>query len=310
MTLKSRFEARPDLIEALRAQKIIQGDVAIAARLADFGELVSFSAGQNIIEQGAHDRDLYLLLAGKASVIANGFRMYPREKNMTVGEMSAVNAEIARAATIQADEETVAWKITHAQLDAVGEEFPRIWRLLAVDLAGRLHQRNKFINRQNPRPRIFIICSAEALPIAEAIKVGLDHEDATVQIWSEDFIFRPGSYPLEDLEREVNEADFGIAIAQPDDLVRSRDRKSMTPRDNVIFELGFFMSRLGRARTLLLVPRGEDVKLPSDFKGLNPLEYKTESASESLASALGATIIRVKAVIREKGVRSSLVEAK
>lgn len=43
---------------------------------------------------------------------------------------------------------------------------------------------------------------------------------------------------------------------------------------------------------------------------MNPLEYKTESASESLASAFGATIIRIKAVIRDKGVRSSLVEAK
>lgn len=278
--------------------------------MADAGELVAFPAGQNIIEQGAHDRDLYFLLAGKVCVITNGFRMYPREKNVTVGEMSAVNPEIARAATIQADEETIAWKISHTQLSAVGEDFPRVWKLLAVELASRLHQRNKFINRPNLRPRVFIICSAEALSIAEAIKMGLDHENATVQIWSEDFIFRPGSYPLEDLEREVSDADFGIAIAQPDDLVRSRDRKSMAPRDNVLFELGFFMSRLGRARTLLLVPRGEDVKMPSDFKGMTPLEYKTESASESLVSALGATVIRIKAVIREKGVRSSLVEAK
>lgn len=306
MSLKSRFENKDALVDGLRAQKIIQGDADIAAGIADVGELVEFSPGQNLIVQGAADRDMYFILAGKASVIVKGSRLYPREKNWTVGEMSALNPEILRSATLEADEATVAWKITHEQLEVIATKHPRLWKLLAVDLAGRLEQRNQFISRPNAKPKIFFICSAEALEIAECIRAGLEHEDATGDIWSDEQIFPAGGYPIEALERAVNEADFGIAIAQPDDLIRSRHRQASVPRDNVIFELGFFMSRLGRKRTLLLVPRGEDVQLPSDFKGLTPLSYKVGSENERLASALGPTIYRIKGILKEHGVRKRL----
>ena len=226
MSLKSRFESRDPLIEGLRAQKIIQGDVEVATAIAEVGELVEFAPRQNLIVQGAADRDMYFILAGKASVIVEGSRLYPREKNWTVGEMSALNPEILRSATLEADETTVAWKITHEQLEIIATKRPRLWKLLAVDLAGRLQQRNQFISRPNARPRVFFICSAEALEIAECIRAGLDHEDATIEIWSDEQIFPAGSYPIEALERAVDDADFGIAIAQPDDLIRSRHRQA------------------------------------------------------------------------------------
>jgi predicted nucleotide-binding protein len=222
--------------------------------------------------------------------------------------MSTINPEIARAATIQADEPTVALRVSHLDLDTIAERQPRIWRLLAIDLSGRLEQRNRFINKPNTRPRVFFICSSEALDIAECIRTGLQHEDAVVEIWSDDHIFPPGGYPIEALERGVNESDLGIAIAQPDDLVRSRDRYQSTPRDNVIFELGFFMSRLGRARTLLLVPRGEDLKLPSDFKGLTPLAYVQPKPGEEPSIALGPVIYQIKRRIRELGVRKAMLD--
>lgn len=82
------------------------------------------------------------------------------------------------------------------------------------------------------------------------------------------------------------------------------------PRDNVIFELGFFMSRLGRARTLLLVPRGEDVKLPSDFKGLTPLAYAQPKSGEEPSTALGPVIYQIKRRLRELGVRKTILGEK
>jgi len=309
MSLKQRFEGRADLVEALARQKIIQGRREIADAIAEDGQLVEFPPGRVIIEQGGADRDVYFLLAGRAQIIVSGVRLYPREAGDSVGEMSAVNSAISRAASVEALEPTVAWKVDASQLAKAGTAHPELWRLIAEALAGRLEQRNRFVNRTNSRPRVFLICSAEALAIARTIRVGLEH-DADVEIWSDDKIFPPGGYPIEALEEQVNHADFGIALAEPDDLVLSRDRLSATPRDNVIFELGFFTSRLGRHRTLLLVPRASEVKLPSDFKGLTPIPYNKADSSKDLPRAMGPAIDKISGVIADLGVRASLVEAK
>jgi predicted nucleotide-binding protein len=93
-------------------------------------------------------------------------------------------------------------------------------------------------------------------------------------------------------------------------LVQSRDKKSPMPRDNVLFELGFFMSRLGRSRTLLLVPKNEEVKLPSDFKGLTPIRYQKGSEAVELAVALGPCIDRINGLVKKMGVRSSIAIVK
>jgi predicted nucleotide-binding protein len=306
MTMKmiERFRNREVLVEELLGQKIIRGQRPVAEALADGGELVEYAPGAVIIEQGASDRSIFFLLSGKAMVIVNGIRLYPREAGNTVGEMSAVNSSIPRSATIEALEPVVALKVDHTSLVEIGNRTNDVWRLLAQELASRLEQRNKFVNRANQRPRIFIISSSEADPIARTLRVGLSKE-SDVTVWNDELVFPPSGYPVEVLEREVNLADFGIALAEPDDLVFSRDRTSATPRDNVIFELGFFMSRLGRHRTILLVPRQTEIKLPSDFKGLIPLEYESAADPKTRAELMGPAIDRIRNVVDHLKVRTS-----
>lgn len=307
MGISARFKDDSDLLAALLRQQVIANDRAIADDVAQVGELLEFEPGQRLIEQGGVDREIYFLLAGEARVIVNGVRMHTRGAGVTVGEMSALNSSIARSATIEAEKETAAWRITHARLEEVADRHPQLWKRLAVDLAGRLEQRNSYVNRANVEPRLFMICSAEALDIAKCIRIGLKHDTRQIVIWSDEQIFESGSYPLEALEREVNQTDFAIALAEPDDIIRSRDRTQATVRDNVIFELGFFMSRLGRARSLLLVPRGADVKLPSDFKGLTPIGYSKVGPGDDMPVILGPTIDEIGNIIKKKGVRASLV---
>ena len=62
-------------------------------------------------------------------------------------------------------------------------------------------------------------------------------------------------------------------ILTPDDKVHSRDADQDAPRDNVIFEMGLFISRLGRNRTFMLREHGSDLKIPSDLIGITPLTY-------------------------------------
>lgn len=306
MALIDRFQDNAVLVEALLAQVIIQGDREVAAALAKAGEIVEFPAGEVLIYENGTDRDMYFLLFGKVGVSVRGKYLYPREKNWTVGEMSAVNASITRSATITAMEPTVALKVSPETLDQVALVQPRVYKLLAADIASRLLQRNTLIRPPNARPRVFFISSKESLAVAKAIRHGLKYTDTDSLIWSDEDMFPPGSYPLEVLEREVDLADFGVAIAHPDDIVRSRRNESAAPRDNVIFELGFFMSRLGRKRTFLLVPQADaDLKLPSDFKGMTPISYPplTGKTGEIPGRVLATATYELEQKIQQLGCR-------
>jgi dolichyl-phosphate-mannose--protein O-mannosyl transferase len=62
-------------------------------------------------------------------------------------------------------------------------------------------------------------------------------------------------------------------VATPDDLSLSRGKIDATPRDNILFELGLFIGRLGRNRTFLVCNHDHPVKLPSDLNGWTRATY-------------------------------------
>jgi len=120
-------------------------------------------------------------------------------------------------------------------------------------------------------------------------------------VWT-DGVFRATSYTLQTLEDEVDRADFAIAIAHPDD-VTTDERKTTewpSPRDNVVFELGLFMGRLGRSRALLMEPRGEKLKLPSDLAGVTTITYRFEEGRDA-ASAMAPACNQLRKHMRELG---------
>lgn len=309
-TLLARFSDPRDLLEAVKRQRVVRGNDAPAQALSEIGTLVGFKPGETIISQGAFEREAFLLLAGKVSITINGCPLpYGREAGDILGELSAINPELPRTATIEATEPVAALRIEHNELIDIGQKNPEVWRLLAVELSRKLEQRNRFIDTSNKSPRIFMISSRECIEIAEDIRLGLEHSFPNVVLWSDDRIFPPGNYPLEDLRREVALADFGIALGHPDDIRRSRKRQAGVPRDNVIFELGYFMSVLGRKRTFLLVPDYKKVELPSDFKGLAPLTYRQPDEAIGSSTALGPTVRRIVKHVTELGPRSKLEPA-
>lgn len=310
--LVARFSAERDLLDAIKRQKIVRGDVTSAEALVQAGELVGFGSGQTLITQGAYDRTAFLLLAGKVSLTINGCDLpYGREAGDILGEISAINPEIARTATVTAMEPVAALKIDHDRLFEVGKDHPELWRMLAIELSSKLEQRNKFIDMTNKVPLVFMISSSEALPVAEEIRLGISKTNvADVILWSDDEIFPPGSYPLEVLRRQVAMADFGVAVAHPDDIRRSRHKQAAVPRDNVVYELGFFTSVLGRDRVILLVPADDEVELPSDFKGLTPLKYASPNDRVPISTVLAPTVRQIVKAIERHKVRSKLEPAR
>src|SRR5688572_24558739 len=102
------------------------------------------------------------------------------------------------------------------------------------------------------KPRIFIGSSTEALDIAYAIQENL-HDDAVTTVWTQG-IFELSSTTLDDLLKALQNFDFGIFVFKPDDITKIRNKNASTVRDNVVFELGLFIGRLGRERVYFVLP--------------------------------------------------------
>lgn len=159
-------------------------------------------------------------------------------------------------------------------------------------------------------PRVFIGSSSESLEAAQAVR-SLLANDAHVTLWNEGFFQQCHSF-LETLTKSLDSFDFAILIATPDDLVTTRGASLLGPRDNILFELGLFMGRLGRDRTWLIHPRGAQLKLPSDLLGvvMTASDWPTADGDSSrlslkqYMSALGPACDHIRDALRGWRVRA------
>jgi len=95
---------------------------------------------------------------------------------------------------------------------------------------------------------------------------------------------------IEKFEAYASEARFAIVLLTADDVGSAKGAATLSPRarQNVILELGFFFSALGRRRVVALYE--QDVELPSDIAGVlyKPLSgnWHTELAKELRAAGV------------------------
>lgn len=275
MQMINRFqgaEGHNRLISALHQQVILHNNELLLKELAHKVEPIQIKPGEQLIEQGDVDDDIYFILAGRVSIIVNGREVAIRNSGEHVGEMALIDPSATRSASVVA-------KISEAAFCPIADEYPPVWRLIATELAKRLLQRNELVVSKNPRPVLFIGSSKESLPIVEAIKSNLEGEDIIVQPWTEG-VFSASQFILTELEKQVQGSDFAVLVLGSDDTMESRNVISNAPRDNVIFELGLFMGALSYERTFMVVPRDCDIKVPTDLLGLIPLKYKPSDTTD------------------------------
>lgn len=119
------------------------------------------------------------------------------------------------------------------------------------------------------KKKLFIGSSSEELQTALIVQKLLEN-DFEVTIWNENLwdksVFKLNSNFLHDLLKAPLKFDFGILIGTPDDKVEVRKKEYLQARDNILFELGLFIGRLGTERCSFLVH--EDVKELSDLSGI------------------------------------------
>lgn len=83
----------------------------------------------------------------------------------------------------------------------------------------------------------------------------------------------------------------------------------MSVRDNVVFELGLFIGRLGRERCFIVIPKGseDEIHLPSDLLGITPALYEPNRQDKNLVAALGPAATKITRMIRSLAQRPSAV---
>ncbi len=300
--MQQRFDGddgKRRLADALLNQRLVSGSSDIASAIANTGVVRHVAVGERLIEEGSYDNSLFLIVSGSFSVVVRGHEVAKRGQGDTVGEIAAVDPSQPRSADVFAESAAVVVELTEPQLARLAEQHPVIWKRIAVDMARRLVQRNTLVNPVNTQIRVFIMSSVEGLPVAREIQSGLAHDEFLVVVWTNG-VFMASHYPLESLEAQLEAADFAIAIAHPDDRTESRGQSQQTPRDNVIFELGFFMGKLGRRRTILVEPREDRPKLPSDLMGLTAIGYRS-GPPEQLAANLGPVCTALSKAIQAGG---------
>jgi hypothetical protein len=144
-------------------------------------------------------------------------------------------------------------------------------------------------------PRVFIGSSTESFAIAAEIEKRLT-DDADITTWKD--AFDAGDVTIDRLITLAAQCDFAILILSADDVLRSRDQYHASPRDNVLLELGLFLGRLGRSRTLVVHERDVDLKFPSDLDGITKLSYRKR---ERLPAAVSPACTDIRRRIQELG---------
>jgi len=123
-----------------------------------------------------------------------------------------------------------------------------------------------------------------------AIRDQLSKHGFTVTLWDEGF-FPVTEVALNAFLKKVLCYDAAVLVLGGDDIRRDPAQtggEQHVPRDNVIFELGACMSRLGPKRTFILCPDAPEVVLPSYFHGIGRLTYEANRIANNPHAAVGS----------------------
>lgn len=139
------------------------------------------------------------------------------------------------------------------------------------------------------RPRVFVGSSSEAIWLAKKVSEHLANA-TQVRPWTE--VFDLGTTTVQTLCNELDRADYAVLLATTGDRTSIRGKVFDTPRDNIVFEAGLFMGRLGLRRAFVISDR--QLKLPSDLDGLTvaTFDHENEESLNEAAEKVLATIER------------------
>lgn len=145
-------------------------------------------------------------------------------------------------------------------------------------------------------PKVFIGSSSEGQAYTDALQALLEKRRSNVEwvMWSGD-AFSLGRTNIENLVQNADKCDYAILVVAPDNVTVSRGTERPSPRDNVVFEIGLFIGRLGRDRTAIVAEERAQEALPTDLLWVMAADFRTHLGGKPRTSmeAIGPTISRV-----------------
>lgn len=139
------------------------------------------------------------------------------------------------------------------------------------------------------KPIIFIASSSEALLFTKAVNIRLENF-GKIRQW--DNAFELSSVTINKLIEKAEDCDYAIFVFHNDDDIIIRENTYSSVRDNVLFELGLFIGKLGLENCFIFAPKNfeSNLRLPTDLSGVTisfydvtdkPLDAVTASCAKA-----------------------------
>jgi len=138
--------------------------------------------------------------------------------------------------------------------------------------------------------KLMIFSSVESLRFAKELKEELSQIINTI-VWDE-FFFPLHKHPLDFFE-EIKNKDFAIVLYSSEDYIRLRKKIPYRHFNNLSFELGLMIGKLGRDRVFILDEEYENKSLliPSDLMGIKYFNYRSNNFPE-IIGRIKSTILK------------------
>jgi predicted nucleotide-binding protein with TIR-like domain len=146
---------------------------------------------------------------------------------------------------------------------------------------------NSWLRELGARKDVFLGYCSKSAGIAAQIQLRLEKLGASVLNWAMDF--RAGGSILSEIENARAACSCGVFLFSEDDPLEGTPGGA-APRDNVVFEAGYFMSSKGPDRCLIV--RHGEAKMPADVGGAIYVHLSKTSDVSSIEGRLGDFLTR------------------
>jgi predicted nucleotide-binding protein len=125
----------------------------------------------------------------------------------------------------------------------------------------------------NLRRRVFVVCGTDG-EMKQAVTNALTKLRLVPVVMCEE---PSQGRKLVDRFQDYADIGFAVVLLSPDDFAYSKDesptKRKLRPRQDVVFELGFLLGKLGKGNLLVLCREFIDFEGPTDFEGMKVIVF-------------------------------------